>query len=701
LAQASILELSVLAEKGAMTPLSRHDLQEELRSFGAGLEVTLEATLRSLLLQPATVAPAAVAPGTNGPTTPTTSLQTSKQMQALSCSLPFGGAGSPDEARGEEPHEWMRHNFQSFMAGTELRSGTLSSTKPREGRNSWQRATPRNSMTPSRGNFRRSGSLCDDDHKVRQTDTEEEIESFDLNEDGGEARQNLKGRLSKGGRASAWEPKMVVARGLQCKPLPPMLSDQPQAPPLREAAQLPGAVREDEEEEESVIWERLAAMSLPTRDNSRHMFNESQDVVDMSASLPEEKSCSSVVSKFVRSPQFDYISGGLVIINAISLGVQIDWQARHVTDETTLPFRVLETVFCSIFTVELLLRLFAFRWAFFRRPHVQWNLFDCLLVFSQLAEEILSAMAKDGSSSTGVTANFSIMRMMRILRLIRVMRLMRILRLIGELRTMLLSILGSLKSLLWAVILLFLMMYIIGVYITQLVLDKRVSLPEKEDVTQTLIDDFGSLGDAILSLYQAVTGGTDWGDFLDPLRSEISLIVVPCFMLYIAFVLLCMLNVITGVFVESALLNAKHDKNVYMINHIRHLFSDTKLCTESGEISWDGFVCKLDTLEMQEIFKEIDIDISEAKGLFKLLDTDESNSIDVAEFINGFTRLRGPAKSLDLQLLMREMMRLSQRHSEFSREVERYLACIPHMVRILEPLRSKQGRIETHFESEV
>merc|ERR1711988_321959 len=78
--------------------------------------------------------------------------------------------------------------------------------------------------------------------------------------------------------------------------------------------------------------------------------------------------------------------------------------------------------------------------------------------------------------------------------------------------------------------------------------------------------------------------------------------------------------------------------------------------------TWDNFVGQLDTPEMRAYFKAIDLDPSEARGLFRLLDMDDSGTINAEEFLNGCLRLRGPAKALDLALVMREMRRM---HSQF------------------------------------
>eukprot|EP00928_Gymnodinium_smaydae_P018284 TRINITY_DN16969_c0_g1_i1.p1 TRINITY_DN16969_c0_g1~~TRINITY_DN16969_c0_g1_i1.p1 ORF type:complete len:633 (-),score=69.19 TRINITY_DN16969_c0_g1_i1:211-2109(-) len=390
-----------------------------------------------------------------------------------------------------------------------------------------------------------------------------------------------------------------------------------------------------------------------------------------------------VISAFVRGTSFDYVSGAFVVLNAISLGVQTDWQARNVTDETNAGFKAVETLFAIVFTIELLLRLLVYKWDFFKFPHVGWHLFDCLLVGTQLLDEIVfivvstQGTSAEGNSGTDdgeqsdMSSNMSALRMMRILRLIRVMRLVRVLRLIGELRTMVLSIIGCLRALVWAMMLLFLVMYIVGIYLTQMVLDTRLAARRDDTpVTEDLSLFYGSLGSTVVSLYQAITGGEDWKSFLDPLRLDVSAAMTPLFILYIGFSLLCMLNVITGVFVESALKEAKKDKDTYMMSHVRGLFDRVDV-DGSGSITLAEFSDMCDKPEMKEVFKEIETDVAEAKGIFHLLDADNSGTIDPDEFFHGFHRLRGPAKALDLQFLMRGTDRIADLCVENAKKSEK------------------------------
>jgi len=386
------------------------------------------------------------------------------------------------------------------------------------------------------------------------------------------------------------------------------------------------------------------------------------------------------VIHLVHSASFDYVSASLVLTNAVTIGLQTDYMARHVLDTTPRGYRIVDAMFCIAFTIEIFLRMVALGPQFIFGGGWKWNLFDSLLVGMQLVDEILSTMAESIFSGG---FNFSFMRVLRIFRLIRIIRIIRILRLIGELRTIVSSIMGSLKSLAWTVVLLFLLVYVFGVYFTQLVLDHRLSLKgdtvEPSPSLQSLEFYFGSLGRSILSLYQAISGGVDWDDLAVPLISRISALVGFVVALYVAFAMLALLNVVTGVFVESALKSAKEDRDMYMLQHMRSLFSwaDTD---KNGTLSWSEFERQLQNPNMEEFFASIDVDLSEAEGVFRLLDNDESGEIDLDEFLNGCLGLHGPAKAIHLSTLMYEARNLHRNHSAHAERMEAFMqALVPNM----------------------
>lgn len=352
---------------------------------------------------------------------------------------------------------------------------------------------------------------------------------------------------------------------------------------------------------------------------------------------------------------------------------------------TSLPIalRAIELSLCAFFTFEIILRLFVFRLDFFRMSGRAWNVFDMLLVFMQLVDELINFIVLRTASDSGesaLVADLTVMRMFRLFRLVRIVRLVRVMRMIGELRTLVMSIAGSMKSLLWAVFLLFLIIYIVAVYITQLVSDYRsANLNTGVVVHEQLTYLYSDLGRTMLTLYQSVTGGVDWDIAVTPLSKEVSTFLGFVFTFYVAFILLAMMNVVTGVFTETAILSAKKDKDVYMVNHVRELFNNLDL-DDSGMISWNQIESQLETTEIQEYFKAIDVDVSEAQALFKLLDLNDSGVISADDFLNGCIRIRGPARALETMLLLRETMRLADRQVAYASRMEQMLADIDNHI---------------------
>lgn len=402
-----------------------------------------------------------------------------------------------------------------------------------------------------------------------------------------------------------------------------------------------------------------------------HAFGEGAESVAVNVSV-KATSLHSRVSRLVNSSSFDYAVGCMVLLNAGAIGAQVDWDARNPTEATPITYKAINWIFCGLFTFELALRLITFGRKFFRNGDWKWNVFDFTIVVCQLAEELTSTIVDYfiGSDLGSEYTNFTLVRVLRVLRLVRIMRFMRILRLIRELHTMVGSIIGSLRSFMWTVGLLFGLIYIVGVYITQIVADHMRSDPDPSDVDPALRRYYGSLGSSVLSLFQALSGGVDWEALITPLDAVSSSVFIALFFsAYIAFSMFVMLNLVTGIFVDSAQRNIREDRDLELVNRVHELFIKAD-DDHSGKISWEEFEEQLINPEMMEYFKTIDLDTSEACYLFELLDVEGAGAISSEAFVNGCLRMRGPAKSYDLASHIRWTRKVSQRMLSGIRQLE-------------------------------
>eukprot|EP00443_Scrippsiella_acuminata_P112751 CAMPEP_0115602714 /NCGR_PEP_ID=MMETSP0272-20121206/16054_1 /TAXON_ID=71861 /ORGANISM="Scrippsiella trochoidea, Strain CCMP3099" /LENGTH=710 /DNA_ID=CAMNT_0003038213 /DNA_START=33 /DNA_END=2164 /DNA_ORIENTATION=- len=362
----------------------------------------------------------------------------------------------------------------------------------------------------------------------------------------------------------------------------------------------------------------------------------------------------------------------LLILNAILLGVRVDIEEGG-RSAVPAALTICETLLCVTFVLEVALRVIAYGRAFFSMRGWKWNTVDISLIVLQVLEETLSNAFEDEQDAF-VNNNYSAVRIIRMLGF-----LVRILRHISELRTLVLSIMNSVKALTWTLIILFLIIYMFSLYLTQLVSD-HLQKPNVGVYADELGNYYGSMGATMLYLFMAITGGVDWADLCTPLLYEFGSLMAFAFSLYIAFSLLAMLNVATGVFVDSVLKSQQADRDLFMVNNARELFQGLEGGINSS-MSWEVFQSKLECPQMNEFFKAIDVDPSDAQSIFDLLDWDASGAVTAEEFLNAALRLRGNARSLDVALLMRELRRISREfHHRHAHDVSRKITARSHDV---------------------
>merc|ERR1712018_80024 len=74
----------------------------------------------------------------------------------------------------------------------------------------------------------------------------------------------------------------------------------------------------------------------------------------------------------------------------------------------------------------------------------------------------------------------------------------------------------------------------------------------------------------------------------------------------------------------------------------------------SGELGFEELQKFMDDQKMKDFFISLDIEPSDAWMLFRLLDTDNTRTIDAEEFVTGCLRLKGSAKAFDMATIRYE-----------------------------------------------
>eukprot|EP00428_Durinskia_dybowskii_P029043 CAMPEP_0170233322 /NCGR_PEP_ID=MMETSP0116_2-20130129/16406_1 /TAXON_ID=400756 /ORGANISM="Durinskia baltica, Strain CSIRO CS-38" /LENGTH=724 /DNA_ID=CAMNT_0010484115 /DNA_START=49 /DNA_END=2220 /DNA_ORIENTATION=- len=379
---------------------------------------------------------------------------------------------------------------------------------------------------------------------------------------------------------------------------------------------------------------------------------------------------------------FELFWAVVIISYALFIGVQVEVMSRKVGQsdfQGHLAFTLVSAAYAVVFVVEAALRIAANRMYFFCGPDRTWNWFDLIVAALSLVEAALDLSRWTGGEVNTNANSVRLVRLLRTVRLVRVFRVVRIVRYVRALRTLIFSIACTLRSLVWAMILMLMILYIFAILFTQAVTDYIDEIPVENLPKNTLL--WGNLPRSMLTLFQCVTSGVNWNDALTPLGNAGTHWVV-FFIMYICFTYFAVFNVVTGVFCQSAMEGAMHDADLQVqetlrnkqlyIDRAKKLFRDLD-CDHSGNITIKELEDHLNSDVMKAYLNSLEIDTNDAWTLFKLMDTDEHNVISCDDFVMGCMRLKGVARSMDIANIMYDQKMLKQRLAKFMASVESQL----------------------------
>mmetsp|Transcript_11089 Transcript_11089/g.34674 ORF Transcript_11089/g.34674 Transcript_11089/m.34674 type:complete len:366 (-) Transcript_11089:98-1195(-) len=317
---------------------------------------------------------------------------------------------------------------------------------------------------------------------------------------------------------------------------------------------------------------------------------------------------------------------------------------------------------CSVFfAAELALRLCAQGCEFFLSPENRnWNWFDLLLVVLSVLDFVLTDLVGMKGQQATLGSVVKTIKMLRIVRLFRVFRFFQ------ELSLLALMVIDSMRSLVWALVMLTIITYVFAICLTS-----RASeyLKLADDRSEKVDQYFGSIGRTTHSLIQTMLAGVSWGEFSDVLYA-VDWFSHALFFFYVFFTMLAVLNIITGVFVDNAVETARSQRDFMVqkemelkemyVKEMQSLFSQMDE-DDSGTISLHEIQEYLDDPRVKSYFQALGLDPQDSERLFVLLDDDGSGDVGVQEFIDGCLRLKGAARSIDVYALLRMCGRLETR----------------------------------------
>lgn len=354
----------------------------------------------------------------------------------------------------------------------------------------------------------------------------------------------------------------------------------------------------------------------------------------------------------VENPLFDSLFTVVILTNMLFMGMEADAVRKDPDLQSNPLFHKIDMLFSLVFYVEIVLRLGAYRMEFFVGDMWKWNILDLALIIMQTLDNFQAFLPM----SCRRHSHYVLFRVLRVLRNIRILRVVRMCRFVAELRVLLVVMAGSFQATLWTIILLATVTYAFGLVLVNAINDSSYDPHEFEELNIY----FGSMGDTMWVLYMTITNGIQWNKPADVLSRAISPWAKIMFGAYVAFMSFAFLNIISGIFLHTAMATTDDMKHSNVLAEMKKLFQHGDR-DRSGALTQDELEELIASRELGTYFQGLGWRPEQALELFKIIDVDESGTVSIEEFISGCTRLQGATKAVDFAAYVHEFERVTTR----------------------------------------
>ncbi|CAE7691269.1 SCN11A [Symbiodinium sp. CCMP2592] len=357
------------------------------------------------------------------------------------------------------------------------------------------------------------------------------------------------------------------------------------------------------------------------------------------------------VLRFV-AETYEYVVDVLVLAYAISLGFEIDFKTSYRQEPSW--GHTVELSFCIIFLCDLLVRMALAKRQFFTGRGRWWNLLDTVTVVLFVAKFLVAS----NSLLENLSSAFRILRMVRLFRILWALRVgLAHSSQLRQFRILLESLSESMNVLFWLLIL------ICGnVYIFSLVLTEGIWRLCPNPQTELMCHKFGTLTNSIMTLLQIQYSGFLWGSLWDEITT-LPWLIEATFLTFVAVSLLVLANTITSFICSLQTIVSKRERdllidkeleyNEKLVEQLYNIFHELDT-NGNGAVSWTEFQLALQDERMHAFLSTLELDMSDAKKIFHILASEETNAIEESDFLLGCLRMRGGASGVDMVRIIME-----------------------------------------------
>ncbi len=245
------------------------------------------------------------------------------------------------------------------------------------------------------------------------------------------------------------------------------------------------------------------------------------------------------IKLFIDSSRFQYFITTLIVLNGITMGLET---SRSVMDSFGGIIGFFNVVVVTVFVIEIALRVYVYRWKFFKDP---WSLFDFFVV---------------GISVVPVANGFEILRVLRVLRLFRLVTV------VPQMRKIVSALASVIPGMLSIAAILVLFFYIFAIMATQLFRDE---FPQW----------FGTLGESFYTLFQIMTLESWSMGIVRPIMEVYPLAWV-FFIVFIFIATFIMVNLIVAIVVDAMAVINSSDRVEEESSHEKDILNEVSLLKE-------------------------------------------------------------------------------------------------------------------------
>merc|ERR1712003_207388 len=288
---------------------------------------------------------------------------------------------------------------------------------------------------------------------------------------------------------------------------------------------------------------------------------------------------------------------------------------------------------------------------------------------------------------------------------------------LGTLRLMFALITHAFVNVMWAFVFIFLFTFMIAVTFMQVTANKidefRDHHPSAwmQHVKEGMPDDwvrkislsYGNLISSCVTLIASISGGLDWIDASWPLLQ-----IDPMYLIiYLSFVMFCvfgLMNILTGIFVANTKEVSQVDRDLVIRAQLkdRKSFANQLKAVlrsidkdESGSISKKELMDHISSPDFYGYLKTLDVTVSDAQGVFNLLDVKGTDEVNIDEFVLSLMRFQGSARAVDVATLLYEGKRNEARWNAYMDYIEEQFDVVKKRLHIDS---SKLARVQTHID---